>query len=89
MSRTVFCSRNKKEMPGLDRQPMPGPLGKEVFEKLSREAWQEWTGLQTILINENKLNLMEPKNREYLGEKLKEFINGEAVSKPVEYTEVK
>lgn len=89
MSRTVFCSRNKKELPGLERLPMPGALGKEVFEKLSKEAWSEWMGLQTILINENKLNLMEPASREFLEMKLREFLEGEDIEKPKEFVEVK
>lgn len=85
MSRTVFCVRNKENLKGLDRQPMPGALGIRVFNELSVTAWQEWTQVQTMLINENRLNLMNKGDRETLYKELERFLNGEDVAKPKEY----
>ena len=55
MSNTVFCRKFKKELPKMDRPPYPGPNGEEIFNTVSKEAWQEWLSLQTMLINEKNL----------------------------------
>jgi Fe-S cluster biosynthesis and repair protein YggX len=74
MSRTVFCQRLNKEADGLDFQLYPGELGKEIFDNISKEAWQEWQKKQTMLINEKKLNLMEPTAREFLETQMKAYL---------------
>ena len=55
MSRTVNCVKLKKEAEGLDRAPYPGELGKKIFDNVSKEAWQQWLGHQTMLINEEQM----------------------------------
>ena len=52
MTRMVFCKRFKKELPGLDSSPLPGPAGEEIFKNVSKQAWEEWQKLQIMLINE-------------------------------------
>ena len=42
MSRTVFCKKYQKEMEGLDEPPYPGAKGQEVFDNVSKQAWQDW-----------------------------------------------
>ncbi|RUO48645.1 MULTISPECIES: oxidative damage protection protein [Pseudidiomarina] len=74
MSRTVYCQYLKKEAEGLDFQLYPGELGQKIFENISKEAWAEWQKKQTMLINENRLNLMDPKSREFLEEQMKAFL---------------
>ena len=50
--------------------------GQEILEKVSAQAWNDWMNFQTILINENRLNLMDEKAREFLAEKRnKYFLN--------------
>ena len=53
MSRTVFCRKYQKELEGLDFPPMPGAKGQDIFENISKQAWEEWQAQQTMLINEN------------------------------------
>lgn len=74
MSRTVYCQYLKKEAEGLDFQLYPGELGQKIFDNISKEAWAEWQKKQTMLINENRLNLMDPKSREFLEEQMKAFL---------------
>ena len=59
MAKTVFCIRLQKELPGLDAPPFPGARGQEIFEKVSAEAWAAWQDLQTMLINEKHLNMID------------------------------
>ena len=58
--RTVFCKKLKSELPGLDLPPFKGPLGQEIFENVSAEAWRVWKDDVMIkVINEYRLNLAE------------------------------
>ena len=52
MARTVLCRRYGEELEGLDRAPLPGAKGQEIFDHVSKKAWLEWQGHQTMLINE-------------------------------------
>ncbi len=74
MSRTVYCQHLKKDAEGLDFQLYPGELGKRIFDNISKEAWAEWQKKQTMLINEHKLNMMEPESRKFLEEQMEGFL---------------
>jgi Fe-S cluster biosynthesis and repair protein YggX len=78
MSRTVFCRKYQRDMEGLDKPPFPGPKGLDLFENISKQAWQEWVSHQTMLINEKKLNMMDLTARSYLTEQRDKFLSGEA-----------
>ena len=77
MSRTVFCRKYQKEMEGLDNPPYPGPKGEQLFENVSKQAWQEWQKQQTMLINEKHLNMRDPEARKFLQEQMEKFLSGE------------
>jgi Fe-S cluster biosynthesis and repair protein YggX len=77
MARMVNCIKLGREAEGLDFPPMPGELGKRIWENVSKEAWQQWIKLQTMLINENRLNLVDPRARAYLAEQVTKHFFGE------------
>ena len=85
MSRTVICRKYQKEMEGLDRPPYPGPVGQDIYDNVSKQAWQEWTDHQTMLINEKHLSLMDPNSRKYLQEEMQKFLSGEEFDKAEGY----
>jgi len=74
MARTVHCVKLNKEAEGLDFQPYPGDLGKKIFENISKEAWQSWLQQQTMLINEYRLSMIDPKSREFLAKEMEKFF---------------
>jgi Fe-S cluster biosynthesis and repair protein YggX len=76
MSRTVFCCRLKKDLPGLTEPPFPGARGVDIFDNVSEQAWLEWQHMQTMLINEKHLNLMDKASRKYLNEQRDKFLEG-------------
>ena len=79
MGRTVKCIKLGREAEGLDFPPYPGALGKRLWESVSKEAWQQWIRQQTMLINENRLNLADGAARKYLAEQMeKHFFGGGA-----------
>ncbi len=77
MSRTVFCRRYQEELEGLSAPPYPGPKGQDIFDNVSKKAWEEWQGHQTMLINEKGLNMMDPESRKYLTGQMEKFLSGE------------
>ena len=73
----VLCRKYTQELPGLDRPPYPGPKGQEVFNEVSRKAWDEWQKHQTMLINERRLNMMDPEDRRFIQQEMDKFLAGE------------
>ena len=87
MTRMVMCKKYNKEMEGLARPPYPGAKGKEVFDSVSKQAWQDWMDHQTRLINEKHLNMMDPSSRTYLLEQMDKFFAGEDFDQAEGYVE--
>lgn len=85
MSRMVQCARLGIEAEGLDAPPFPGEQGQRIYEHISKQAWQEWLSLQTMLINEHRLTPFEPKAKEFLGREREKFLFGEGASAPEGY----
>jgi Fe-S cluster biosynthesis and repair protein YggX len=85
MARTVQCVKLGREAPGFDSPPYPGELGKKVFDKVSKEAWQLWLAHQTMLINEYRLSPMDPKARKFLETEMDRFFFGEGSQLPEGY----
>lgn len=77
MSRQVFCRKHQKELPGLTAPPYPGPKGQDIFENVSKQAWEEWQAHQTMLINEKQLSLIDPVSRKYLQQEMDKFLAGQ------------
>ena len=71
---TLLCIKLNKELEALDRAPYPGKLGIKILENVSREAWQMWLDHQTMLINENNLNLFEDSSQNYLKEQMEKYF---------------
>jgi Fe-S cluster biosynthesis and repair protein YggX len=81
MTRTVHCKKYQQEMEGLDKPPYPGSKGQEIFEHVSKQAWQEWLSHQTMLINERELNMVDPEARKFLQQEMDKFLAGEDYAK--------
>ncbi|HSW05669.1 oxidative damage protection protein [Aquabacterium sp.] len=85
MARTVNCVYLKKEAEGLDFAMYPGELGKRIYDNVSKEAWAAWMKHQTMLVNENRLNLADQRARQYLARQMERFFFGEGVDQPTGY----
>jgi Fe-S cluster biosynthesis and repair protein YggX len=77
MVRMVNCVKLGREAEGLDLPPVPGEMGKRIYANVSKEAWQQWIKYQTMLINENRLNLMDARARKYLAEQMENHFFGD------------
>jgi Fe-S cluster biosynthesis and repair protein YggX len=85
MTRIVHCRKYGQALEGLDTPPIPGPLGQSIFERVSKQAWQEWQNLQTMLINEKHLNVRDPEVRRYLAEQRERFFDNAEVDTATGY----
>ena len=77
MARMVNCIKLKTEAEGMDFPPYPGPIGKQLFEQVSKQAWKDWLDHQKRLVNENRLNLADQKARKDLEEQMTKHFFGE------------
>jgi len=89
MARIVKCVKLGREAEGLDFPPLPGELGKRIYEQVSKEGWQLWQAQQTRLINENRLSLADPRARKYLLEQAEKFFFGGGADEASGYVPVK
>ena len=85
MTRMVQCMYLKKEAPGLTYAPYPGELGKRIYANISAEAFDLWKRHQTMLVNENRLNLADARARQYLAKQMEQFLFGGEADKPAGY----
>jgi Fe-S cluster biosynthesis and repair protein YggX len=85
MTRTVFCRKFKEELPGLERPPLPGKRGQDIFDNVSQKAWTAWQAHQTMLINEKHLSLIDPEARTYLIEQMERFFANDDVEQAEGY----
>ncbi len=85
MARTVLCIKLNKQAEGLDFPPYPGELGKKIYENVSKEAWAAWIKHQTMLVNENRLNLADARARKYLATQMEKHFFGDGADAAVGY----
>lgn len=75
MARIILCSKFKKELPGLEKPPFAGEMGKRIFESVSQEAWNQWSkDVQIKVLNEYRLNMADPRDYKVLVEQMLRFL---------------
>jgi Fe-S cluster biosynthesis and repair protein YggX len=84
-TRMVKCVKFGREMPGLERIPWKGELGKRVFENVSKEAWKMWIEHSKMLMNEYRLNPLDPNSQKIMEEQMEQFFFGEGARLPEGY----
>ena len=84
--RTVFCVKLHKELPGLEETPFDGhPLGRRIYENVSKEAWKGWVEHMKMIMNEYRLNLGQPEAQEFLLKQMEEYFFGKGSDLPPDY----
>ena len=81
----VTCVKLGREAEGLEFPPYPGELGKRLWESVSKEAWKQWLEHQKMLVNENRLNLADPRARKYLMEQTERHFFGQGAETAAGY----
>lgn len=75
--RMVNCLKLGEELEGLDNPPFNNELGQKIYNNISKQAWKMWLGQQTMIINENRLDMSNPAHRAYLTQQAEFFLFAE------------
>lgn len=70
----VECQRCGRTNAGLERPPYPDALGREIAEKICADCWEECKRIQVMVINENRLDLSDPRAQEILERATRDFL---------------
>lgn len=79
----IFCQKMQQEGEALEHPPYPGEMGKKIQATFCKAAWREWLVQQTMLINENRLNVLDPKSKAFLEAEMHKYFFGEGSEKPI------
>ena len=71
---TILCKKLNQTLPKLDKAPIPGDAGQQILKHISKPAWEAWTTQQTMLINEYRLNPLDPQTKKYLYDSMLNFL---------------
>jgi Fe-S cluster biosynthesis and repair protein YggX len=75
MSQPAFrCRRCQGAEARLAHPPFPGALGQRVWRSTCSTCWAEWERREVIVINELRLNFMDPEAQEILAAQMSEFL---------------
>jgi Fe-S cluster biosynthesis and repair protein YggX len=88
-ARIVHCVKFGRDMPGLERVPWKGEIGKRVYENVSQEAWKIWVEHSKMLMNEYRLNPLDPQSLKIMEEQMEQFFFGESAKLPEGYVSPK
>ena len=83
--RTVHCIKLKKDLPGLESPPWPGPLGQRIFESVSAQAWKQWEERQKMILNEYRLMPFQKEAQELVAKHMEEFFFSDSSALPPDY----
>ena len=84
-TRMVHCVKFDKDLPGLDRVPWKGELGKRVYENVSKDAWKRGVEYSKMVMNEYRLNPLDPNSQKIMEEQMEQFFFGEGAKLPEGY----
>ena len=75
MSDTIECSRCLRQAPPIETASFYTPaLEQELRARVCTECWNEWQRAEVMVINELKLNFMDPKALPTLIGQMREFF---------------
>ncbi len=96
--RLVYCVKLQKDAPGIDEDDLQGGVALEmveamggaelrqrIYDSVSMEAWEMWKGFLTMILNEYRLNVMDPQADEFIRQQMEEFFFGEGAALPPGY----
>lgn len=86
--RTVMCVKLNKELPALESPPIPGPVGKRVYEQVSAEAWKLFEEHFIMVTNENRLDLMDDSTNQIFFDQIEQFLFQDTAKPPAGYVPV-
>lgn len=73
--KSIQCLRCGNRAAPAQNVTYGGELGVEIRSNTCVDCWQEWQNAEVMVINELRLNFMEPQSLETLTQHLREFLH--------------
>jgi len=70
----ITCSRCGQTRLAVENVPYSGDLGSEIRRRVCGDCWREWLQTEVIVINELRLDFMNPRSQDILIQHLREFL---------------
>lgn len=70
----INCVRCRRQRSAVPNVPYAGELGAEIRDKICTECWTEWQQAEVMMINELRLDFMNPRSLDILIQHLREFL---------------
>lgn len=83
--RIVHCVKLDKDLPGFDKPPLPGELGKRIYDSISKDAFKMFKDYFLMFVNEYRLDLSNTKTDEIFLTQAEEFLFGTGGEPPKEF----
>src|SRR4026208_1435794 len=84
-TRTVFCQKLQRDLPGMDTPPWPGELGQRIFENISAEGWKLWAERMKGILNEERLMPWQKEAQALVAKHMEDVFFGEGAALPPGY----
>lgn len=78
----MTCARCGATAEALTAPPLPTAVGREVQQRTCASFWRAWLSTQVMIINEYRLNLVDPQVRRQLEAEMRRFLGLEGASAP-------
>lgn len=78
----VFCRKYQENLPKLANPPFPNAKGQQIQDTVSAKAWHEWLELQTMLINEKHLSMVDKDAKIFLNAQRELFLDNGDYERP-------
>ena len=76
--KTVVCSRCRQQRAAIEKVPYSGALGEQIQQRVCESCWAEWQQAEVIVINELRLDFMDPRSHDILVQHMREFLGLDA-----------
>ena len=71
---SIACSRCRQQRPAVAEVPFSGELGDQIRQQVCEVCWAEWQQAEVIVINELRLDFMDPRSHDILTQHMREFL---------------
>ena len=75
---TVECVRCERTAPGATGVFYGGEVGERIRSQICADCWAEWQQQEVMVINELRLNFMDPKSQDILAQQMRDFLKLDA-----------
>ena len=75
MTEILLCTRCQQHGEAIAGDlHLSNELSREIRERICQRCWQEWSDMEVMVINELRLNFIDPVAQETLRQKMREFL---------------